>query len=283
MILRLLTIMTLAALFCASLSNAAYDATGEWVTVEGSCSLDNVTPQVARHKAIEDALRKAVEQVVGTRILSETLVVNMRLTGDFIKSAPYGKVVEKEILEDGVDQRGEGRSGQLSLVYRVRLKAKVVKEKGETDPYFRIEGGLNRQTLKHMDKLVVKVKPSRDAYITIFNLMADDKVSILYPNQISRDNLLKGGTTLVFPAEENDRGPVSLKVELEDGKNHAAEAIYILATKSPVHFDPERYQEGQRTLYDGKTAFITDLMREIIDLPPAERAERFFPYEIVRN
>jgi hypothetical protein len=60
------------------------------VMVEGVSSIDRGRKDIARDQAIKDALRKAVEQAVGTFISSETVVENYEVLSDRIYSKPRG-------------------------------------------------------------------------------------------------------------------------------------------------------------------------------------------------
>lgn len=72
-------------------------------------------PAAARDRAIEDALRRAVEQAVGTIVESETTVENYELLSDRIFSRSSGYVKTYEILS-------ENREGDL---LRVKVSAVV--------------------------------------------------------------------------------------------------------------------------------------------------------------
>ncbi|MBW2260155.1 MAG: hypothetical protein JRF18_06845, partial [Deltaproteobacteria bacterium] len=75
------------------------------------------SPQ-ARDVAINDALRNAVEQGVGTYISSETIVEQLTLVEDRIYSESRGYITSYEIIEEGVK---EG-------VYQVKISAVVKME-----------------------------------------------------------------------------------------------------------------------------------------------------------
>jgi len=75
------------------------------------------SPQ-ARDAAINDALRNAVEQGVGTYISSETTVEQMTLVEDRIYSESRGYIKSYEIIEEGV------REG----IYQVKISAVVKME-----------------------------------------------------------------------------------------------------------------------------------------------------------
>jgi len=261
-------------------SSSAFAADSAWVTVEGASGMENVTKEDARRRAIEDAERKAVEEVVGVDISSDTLVINFKVSGDIIKAIPYGKVIEKEIIEEGVTEVREKGNPMPSLIYRVKMKAKVVKEVGEPDPYFKINASINRTVFKAGDEMQITVKPTRDCYIYVFNMLEDEKVLTLVPNRFKKDNLIKANDTFMFPGENDRKMGMNLKVHPAEGKKTTKEAVYLLCLKQSLVFDPARFEEGIFGQYSGKGAFITELTQEIVGIPTSERVERFLQYEI---
>ncbi len=107
--------IVVAALSSASvLARAAEDATT--VTVDGVGAIHNPAGRaMARDAAIDDALRRAVEQSVGTFIDSETRVENARVLADRIYSKSKGYVHSYEVL----------RESEESGTIRVSVKAIV--------------------------------------------------------------------------------------------------------------------------------------------------------------
>lgn len=251
-----------------------------WVTVEGSAALENVTKEEARRLAIEDAMRKAVEEVVGVSILAETLTINFRVSGDIVKAVPYGKVIDKEIIEEGVKELREEGKTTPSLIYRVKLRANVIKEKGDLDPYFKIDANLNRNVFKDGDEMMIKVKPTKDCYITIFNILEDEKVLMLIPNRYKKNNFIKANETFTFPDDNDKKKGIRLKIHKVTESKSIVETVYIIALKQPVNFDTAKFIEGIYGIYTAKSAFISDLIREIIEIPPCDRTEKFIQYEI---
>jgi hypothetical protein len=72
------------------------------VTTEGVATVGN-DPAVARDKAIEDALRRAVEQVVGAMVESETTTQNYELLSDKIYSHSSGYVSNYTVMSEKRD------------------------------------------------------------------------------------------------------------------------------------------------------------------------------------
>lgn len=97
----------------------ASPATGDeqQVTVEGRAPLVSGSTASARDAALGDAMRHAVEQVVGTLVDSRTLVENFVTVRDRIYSASDGYVSRYDVLAEGVEADGQ--------TYHVRILATV--------------------------------------------------------------------------------------------------------------------------------------------------------------
>jgi hypothetical protein len=96
---------------------------GTEVLVEGVAALTEGGADIARDHALKDALRKAVEQGVGTFVSSETRVQNFQLLSDRIYSQSSGYVSSYKVIAE--EQQGG--------FYRVTIRAKVKLDKLEDD------------------------------------------------------------------------------------------------------------------------------------------------------
>jgi hypothetical protein len=113
----------------------------EWVIVEGIAPIENVTKNEARKIAIANARREAVEKVVGVDILSETMVINYHVSGDVIRTIPHGKVIGQEIIKEEVELIPANEKVKAPyLAYKVKMRANVIKEKGQIDVFFSTQG-----------------------------------------------------------------------------------------------------------------------------------------------
>ncbi len=93
------------------------------ILAEGAAALSGTAVDIARDQAIDDALRKAVEQGVGAYIDAETRVSNFQLISDNIYSRTHGYVSSYRIID-------ESRDGDL---YRVVIRAVVKTDDIEDD------------------------------------------------------------------------------------------------------------------------------------------------------
>ncbi len=89
---------------------------GVEITVTGLGSILAGDVSAARDKAIDDAMRKAVQQALGTNIKSETLVKNFQLVEDRILSWSSGYVTKYDIVREGAGKYG---------TYEVEMRALV--------------------------------------------------------------------------------------------------------------------------------------------------------------
>jgi len=268
--------------FLTTFPNPAFAAETQWVTVEGLASIENITKQEARRRAIEDAMRAAIERVAGVNILAESLLINYRLTGDIVKAIPHGKVLEKEMIEEDVDKVFHEGVTAPSLMYKVRMRIKVAKDSGNRDPYFNLEASCNRAAFKEGDEMQIKAKATKECYLYLFNILEDDKVIRLLPNSYQRNNFVKANELLIFPNLEDKNKGITLIAHLPKGKEATTETIYLLALKKPLTTDLEKFAEGIYSVYDGCTAFIKDLVKDCVMVPPADRAERYIQYSITK-
>jgi hypothetical protein len=98
MMLKKLTVATTLALLAAIGAQAQRS-----VTASGAAAILNKDTAQARDRALENALRTAVEQVVGTMVDSETLVKNNQLLSDKIYTQTAGYVSDYKIVSEKPD------------------------------------------------------------------------------------------------------------------------------------------------------------------------------------
>jgi len=255
----------------------------QWVVATGVAPIENVTKTEARKLAIDNARRKAIEKVVGIDVLSETMVINYNVSGDVIRSIPHGKVIGIEILKEDIELMPAEKKGDAPyLAYVVKIRAQVVKEIGRTDVFVRIAAKANRTVYKVGDLMQLEIKPSKDCYLTIFSILEDEKVISIFPNRFNQNNFVKANTVFVFPGNQEKRKGITLEAFLTKGQKKSDELFHIVALKEPLFFSPDKFKEGIFGIYDGKTAMVNELVKQIVGIPLAFRAEKFIHYRITQ-
>lgn len=102
-------------LFLSPSSPAAQDQAVKIIDSTGVAVITGGNPVLARDGAIGDALRKAVEQAVGTFVSSDTMVDNYQVLSDSIYTRTQGYIRNYAIISEG---EGQG-------LYQVTVRASV--------------------------------------------------------------------------------------------------------------------------------------------------------------
>ena len=113
--LTLLSCVLVVLLYFSTGAMAAGDSKVTTIDAEGAGAVVNNNKAIGRDSAIKDALRKAVEQAVGTFISSETMVENYAVISDRIYAKSQGYIQNYSILYE--DVRDD--------LYHVKIRATV--------------------------------------------------------------------------------------------------------------------------------------------------------------
>ena len=81
------------------------------------------------------------------------------------------------------------------------------------------------------EKVRLFVKPSKDAYVTMFNVGPSGQIAMLFPNAYQKDNKVPGNQVVEVPSAASG---VSIKVAAPVGR----ELIKVVASTSPVPLFP---------------------------------------------
>jgi hypothetical protein len=148
---------------------------------QGVAAIVRGNRDISRDKAIEDALRNAVEQATGSLIENETLVENYQLLSDKIYSQSRGYVQTYEVLNEEVDQG----------LYRVTIQATVAS--GELKNDLRALNVLMRQVRKPRvmvlfeDSMSEGVNSGRLAEDAISKVLLDRGFKLVDANTVRRN------------------------------------------------------------------------------------------------
>ncbi|MDA8083008.1 MAG: flagellar assembly protein T N-terminal domain-containing protein [Nitrospiraceae bacterium] len=110
-------VLVLVGIVAVTLMSGAPCRAGELVTADGFAAMSGGNKVIARDKAIDDALRKVVEQAVGTMVSSDTMTESYKVIHDRILAKSSGYVERYDI----VSERPEGD------IYRVTVRAEIGK------------------------------------------------------------------------------------------------------------------------------------------------------------
>ena len=235
--MRLLITLLLTTLCLSAQSGEILEDLGDgWYVVTGMASLKNLNFEEARREAEDNACREAIEYFSGVQVSSSSSYVlgeSERMDVDkysqIINSVSAGLILEKMPLI-------KPRIIPESLDIEVKLKVKVGKQKGKSDPKFKLRSSLDREYYKNGEEMTISVTPSIDCYLNILNFSSNDSVYILFPNTLLENNFVKAGEKFLLPSEEHRERGIRFRVGLLPGKEEDLEMIKILATKENIPF-----------------------------------------------
>jgi len=260
----------------------------KWVVVTGEAYLlGNITQEEVRMKALQDARNKASAKVVGIHIKAQEMFLESDLKESFTKITQeelYGRIVDEKILHEEIEPIKV--HGKPVVVYKIKLKANVIEEKGSPDPNFKINLALNKPIFKDGDEMIIKLKASEDCYVTVFNFLANDSVIVLFPNQIMQDNFIKRAVLYEIPQKELREKSVKFRVGLPKSKEEVTECIAVIATKKKYEFgeisEKESQLQGDFAILPTYKDALIKLNKWLVSIPLNERTSDFISYKIVK-
>ncbi|MEW6686097.1 MAG: DUF4384 domain-containing protein [Candidatus Edwardsbacteria bacterium] len=120
--------------------------------------------------------------------------------------------------------------------YWVKMEVTLSVDPAGQDPSFYLNTSINKTAFNEGERLEIKVQPSQDCYLTIINMVAENYISVLYPNTYMnmKTNFVRRGEEIQIPSKDDyERGIFFEMAPFEKMESHV-EAIFILATKTDV-------------------------------------------------
>lgn len=249
--------------------------------VSGEAVLENISSEEAKNLCLLRAKAQAMEEVAGVKILSETVVRNNIVLYDFInsQSSAWVKRTKDVKWEPITDYRRTPDSSPLPL-YRVRLKALVAVD-AHRDDGFQLRLTLNRKSYQDGDEMTLSVSAGKDCRIFLFNILEDEKVTVLLPNRFKMDTVVKGGKIYRFPDQEKMGSSRKMKVSVPEGKKRTRESILAIAVIDDINLIGSDFEEAAFAVYPKGTGLFHRLMEKMMDVPPQRRAMTIQHYEVV--
>ncbi|MDI6726444.1 MAG: DUF4384 domain-containing protein [Smithellaceae bacterium] len=240
------------------------------IEAEGACAIVGMSAEQSQLTALQRARAAAIEQAAGVAVTSATLVTNFTVAADFIKTYARGFIVGEKVEWLPLGQYQKDSSTPPIPEYRVRIRADVYVPRKKA-PLLGLRASLNSQVFRNGEQVRISLRANKDAGFAVFNIMADDRVSLLFPNLHEPHNVLPAGKDIVLPARD---AKVVLEMHTLPGHQKDAEAFLILAW--------DRARDIRiRELFPAAEAWgFADFFRKLAAL--ADDAEEvILPYEVV--
>lgn len=205
-------------------------------SAEGVWPVVNISPEVARLKAIDEAKKEAcrkagiLESVHTTEFSNKSDNQNSswQLFSTLSSIELHGGVTNFTLKEDNLITSGPVPQ------YRVVLDAEVaIYNNSKSDSEFTLEiNGLYKASYKDGDALGFSITPSKAGYLNIFLLEAQGKAFKVYPNELERSRLFAADSTYTFPQNKTLR--YTLEKSTPGSSSLEQNYILILFTKNDI-------------------------------------------------
>jgi hypothetical protein len=163
------------------------------------------------------------------------------------------------------------------------MSARVRPVSGKPDPSFKIDLDLNKKVYETGNEVVFHIKASKNCFLTILNLSADDSVYVLFPNVIRRDCRVSGGIESEFPSKDDRNNGLRIMVATLPGHAEDHEMVKVIATKQDVPFlDGFESSTGFEVIGTPRVA-VARLARWLSEILISERAEASAVYRVLES
>lgn len=195
-------VLLLVCIFAFGLSADLEAKVVKGVIGRGEATVVGVTAEEVRLIALQRARADAINQAIGVKIQSAVLVKDSLLVAEFLKTFSHGFIVEEKVKWLPLADLREKEHQAPIPFFRVEIEAVVGVPERKIDPGFFLRAELDRDIFQAGDQARLSATVTRKAHLAIFNLMANDRVAMIYPNpREAKTRLLQPGETFSFPPE----------------------------------------------------------------------------------
>lgn len=270
-------IVVLIIILAQGLSLAASDLvksaeTIKGVQAEGSCAIVGMSDVQSQLTALQRARASAIEQAAGVSVTSSTLVTNFTVAADFIKTYSRGFIIKEKVTWLPLGQYQKDSSVAPIPEYRVKIIVDVyIPQKTKESVGF--QARLNNTVFRSGEKATFSLKATKSARFAIFNIMADDRVVMIFPNIHESDNLIPLGRQITYPPKD---GKVELELQTMPGHQRDAEAYLIIVWDSVIDI------KIMELFLMAEPMVISDFFGKLTEI--ADRIEdTILPYEVIEG
>jgi hypothetical protein len=257
------------------------------VVVSAEVAATGRTPEEAWREALGRARAEAVSRVAGfsvwaqdLRLRSESEQGVLDAFSSLVHTSTAGRILSERV------ERHSRLDEELGVAfYGVTLEALVASQGGARDDGFLLEIETTPASphLRDGEELRLTFRSTREGYLTVLNVLADDRVALLFPNPYDEDRLLAEGEERSVPGEEARRRGVRFRAFLPEGRERAAEMILAVITRDPLPLDfpaaPDVAGELPVLDYQASAELLNGWL---VAIPLDRRAEATWQYVIHR-
>ncbi|MDP2209579.1 MAG: DUF4384 domain-containing protein [Bacteroidota bacterium] len=162
-----------------------------------------------------------------------------------------------------------GTGDELSSSYQIKvsLEALIAIQMGEPDTGFEVSLESNRESYAENEPVFLTITSTRSGFLTIFSI-ENDSLTLLFPNNLSRNNTIKADAPIYFPPT------TAYKLTLQTLPNQKKSYITFVAVVSK---DKVLFSSIEETKFEGnyiklKQAMLTHYAKWLYKIPIDRRS-----------
>ena len=269
-------------------SQAKYN-TGKpgWISIEKKKYYNsNTSFKDAKIDLLKEMRNDAISKKVGTtveitQLLSDVIsqVGNESFSktewSGFFKSTVSGIIIDEQEIDSKINTEKD-ELYQYSLHYKFYVDPVT----GNRDLDYRVDTNLKNNVLNDGDELEIYVTPTKDSYVYVFNLMADNNTILMFPNEYMTENKIKAEEKLTIP-EPSLKRYISFIVASMPDTQITSESIYVICTKQEVPIPDQIPRIGEKITpfpIDGNSFLL--LQKWLNNIPLDQRIESLSIYHV---
>ena len=262
-----------------------------WVEITERAQMITQGQETARAEALRQAYAEAVAVIAGIEVRSHTRdqQVEISVNGEIAKSfdafsslsslQSNGRVDQEKMVREGIVTR----AGQS--YYELVVQLHVSMEKGQRDPTFMLSADLNQETFRDGEEMILTLRATKNSHVTVFNLLSDGTVELLYPNPAVPYDEVQANTPFEIPSEALRKRGLHLR-KYADHDVPQNEALFVVAcltarqaTRKRIPFPDAEITEDGVMPYQ-TTAFLA-IQQWLLDIPLEDRVEETIQYVVI--
>lgn len=248
----------------------------EVYTTKGSAVLLDNNQAQASQRAVQMAGMAAVDLAL-KQIALDSMLSTFHLSGNTMPLIPFIKLESAEILQESISRPKQVDDPQI---YSVEMKTTLCSISIDPKPDFKLTVGLNKPAFTEGDEMQIELRSNYDCQYAIYFITEDQGVLRLIPSQAKENNVLKAGETVSFPSEKDKQRGIHLRAHVAESGRATTETLFALALRETSIKTTEAMDEAIYGLYDGDTAGLQELIRQVAAIPLDHRSEYIVRYMV---
>ena len=215
-----------------------------WITVSQSKYFpENISLKAAKNQLLEQMRNEAIIKKSGVKIEIDQMIADISLSekneiinntswSGFFRSAVSGIITDQR-QKHNVEIFNERIKDDGLFQIKMQYEFYVVPVGGKRDVAYQLHAYLENNMLKTGDEINIFIETNKDSYVFIFNLMPDNKISLMFPNSYMKNNYLESNSKLIIP-DPSIKKYLKFIASGVPGNRVTMEGIYVVCMKNNV-------------------------------------------------